>query len=260
VVSLSPFDGGPRTCSVRADDGTFQDLQAPSSSHWFGTDAQGCDVFTRVVYGARMSLVVGAGGGLLAALLGTALGVLAAVRGGWADAAVRRTADVLMGIPFVVGAILLLSVVARDDRGARQLVATLAVLSWPATARMARTSARGVLALSYVEAARACGCSTLQVVRRHVLPNSLPPVIAFTSLGVGSLIAAEATLTYLGIGLSYPSVSWGLMIDEGQRSGGQHPHLIVFPSLFLTLTVLAFVLLGNALRDSLDTQSHVSMR
>ncbi|MCB1001917.1 MAG: ABC transporter permease [Acidimicrobiales bacterium] len=260
VVALSPYEGPASRCSVRADDGSYQDLLSPSSDHWFGTDAQGCDVFAQVVLGARPSMSIGLVGGLLIAVVGTALGLLAATRGGWVDAFVRRVGDVTLGIPLVVGAILLLSVLAGDQRSWWEIAAVLAVLGWPATARIARTSARAVLTKEYVEAGRAAGATTSHLVRRHVLPNALPPVLAFSTLAAGVLIGAEATLTYLGIGLQIPTVSWGLMIEEGQRSYGRTPHLLIFPTVFLTLAVAAFVLLGDALRDALDAHVDMSSR
>ncbi len=252
VVSLSPFDGSPTECSVRADDGSFQDRLPPSGAHWFGTDAQGCDVFAQVVHGTRTSLSIGLGGGALLTVVGTALGLLAAIRGGWVDALVRRVGDVTLGLPFVAGAILLLSVLAGDQRSAWEIVVVLAVLGWPATARIARGSARSVLALDFIEAARAAGAGSFHLVRRHVLPNVMPAVTAYATLVAGVLIGAEATLTYLGIGLQIPTVSWGLMIEKGQASYGRTPHLLLFPAAFLTAAVAAFVLLGDALRDSVD--------
>ena len=257
VIAMSGGDGS-RTCSIRAEDGSYQDRLSPSADHWFGTDAQGCDVFSQVVFGARPSLLIGVGSGLVMAVIGTLFGVVAAARGGWVDSLVRRIGDVTLGIPFVVGAILLLSVLAGDQRSPIELVIALSLLGWPATARIARGAARTVLVQQYIEAARAAGAGTGHVVRRHVLPNALPSVVAYSSLSAGALIAAESTLTYLGIGLQVPTISWGLMIEQGQRSYGQTPHLIVFPALFLTATVAAFVLLGDALRDSLDAQVEVA--
>ena len=127
-----------RTCSIRADDGSYQDRLPPSAEHWFGTDAQGCDIFTQVVHGARPSLLIGVGSGLVMAVVGTLFGVLAAARGGWVDGLVRRIGDVTLGIPFVVGAILLLSVLAGDQRSPIELVVALSLLGWPGTARIAR--------------------------------------------------------------------------------------------------------------------------
>lgn len=258
VVSLSPADVGPTECSVRAADGSYQDRLPPSANHWFGTDAQGCEVFAQAVWGSRTSLFIGVGSGVLIAVLGTLLGVVAAIRGGWVDALVRRTCDVTLGIPLVVGAILLLSVLAGEQRSPTEIMVVLALLGWPGTARIARGAARLVLVQPYIEAARAAGAGDVHVTVRHVLPNVLPSVAAYSSLGIGLLIAAESTLTYLGIGLQVPSVSWGLMIEGAQRSYATSPHLIVFPSMMLVVTVAAFVLLGDAVRDAVDAHVEVA--
>ena len=252
VVSLSPTDVAPTDCSVRAADGTYQDRLPPSSSHWFGTDAQGCEVFAQVVWGSRTSLYIGVGSGALIAMFGTMLGVTAAISGGWIDALIRRTCDVTLGIPLVVGAILLLSVVAGEQRSPTEIMIVLALLGWPGTARIARGAAQLVLVQSYIEAARAAGAGDVYVTVRHVLPSVLPSVAAYSSLSVGLLIAAESTLAFLGIGLQVPSVSWGLMIETAQRSYATSPHLIVFPSIMIVITVAAFVLLGDATRDAVD--------
>ncbi len=259
VVSLSPTDVAPTDCSVRANDGSFQDRLPPSSAHWFGTDAQGCEVFAQVVWGSRTSLFIGVGSGSLIAVIGTGLGVLAAIRGGWVDALIRRTCDVTLGIPLVVGAILLLSMLAGEQRSPTEIMIVLALLGWPGTARIARGAARTVLVQQYIEAARAAGAGDVHVIVRHVLPNVVPSVAAYTSLGVGLLIAAESTLTYLGIGLQVPSVSWGLMIEDAQRSYATSPYLIVFPSIMLVTTVAAFVLLGDAVRDAVDAHVEVAV-
>jgi ABC-type dipeptide/oligopeptide/nickel transport system permease subunit len=252
VVALAPGSHDPGACSVRAADGTYQDRLGPSSAHWFGTDAQGCEVFARVIHGARSSLTIGLGASLAMGVVGTGLGLAAAYRGGWPDAVVRRAADVTLSVPFVVGAIMLLSVAAGERRSAVEVAAVLATLGWPATARVARTAARQVMVQPYIEAARAAGAGAFGVVWRHVLPNALPSVVSFGALSAGAFIGAEATLSYLGVGLQVPAVSWGLMIEQAQRGYETSPHLLVFPSLFLTATVMAFVLVGDAIRDALD--------
>jgi ABC-type dipeptide/oligopeptide/nickel transport system permease subunit len=252
VVAPAPGSHDPASCSVRAPDGTYQDRLGPSSAHWFGTDAQGCEVFARVIHGARSSLAIGLGASVVMGVVGTGLGLAAAYRGGWVDAVVRRAADITLSLPFVVGAIMLLSVLAGEHRSAVEVALVLATLGWPATARVARTAARQVMVQPYVEAARAAGGGALAIVRRHVLPNTLPSVVPFGALSAGAFIGAEATLSYLGVGLQVPAVSWGLMIEQAQRGYETSPHLLVFPSLFLTATVMAFVLVGDAIRDALD--------
>ena len=258
VAALSPASGNPLKCSLRAPDGSYQDRLAPSADHWFGTDAQGCDEFARVVHGARTSLQIGLGAGLLTTAIGTVLGLVAGWRGGWIDAIVRRFADVTLGIPLVVGSILLLSVLVDGRRTPTQIILTLALQLWPAPARIARSVTRTIVQLPYVEAARALGATDARIVAKHVLPNALPAVIAFATPLVGLLIGAEATLSYLGIGLQAPSVSWGLMIEQAQRTYTSSPHLLLFPGAFLVAAIAGFILLGDALNDSLDVHlSHV---
>lgn len=252
IASLSPATSDPLDCALRAPDGSFQDRLPPSRTHWFGTDIQGCDQFARVVYGARSSLILGLGTGLLSATIGTALGVLAGWRGGVVDSLVRRAADVTLGVPFVLGAILLLSMVAGERRRIGELIVTLALLVWPSTARIARTATRSVRHLEFIEASRAQGASPARLVMTHVVPNVLPTVIAFATPIVGLSIGIEATLSYLGIGLQSPAVSWGLMIDDAQGAYERSPHLLWIPALFVVATVSGFLMLGDALSDALD--------
>lgn len=252
VVLPSPATGDPNGCSLRATDGSYQDRLAPSTDHWFGTDAQGCDEFARVVYGARTSLAIGLGAGLLTTVIGTVLGMIAGWRGGLVDALVRAVGDITLGIPLVVGAILLLSVLVAGDRTPLQIIVTLALLLWPGSARIARSSVRAVAQLPYIEAARATGATGQHILLRHVLPNSIPVVIAYATPVVGLLISAESTLSYLGIGLRVPSVSWGVMIADAQGIYSTSPYLLLFPGAFLAAAVAGFILLGDALNDSLD--------
>ena len=185
-------------------------------------------------------------------VIGTVLGLIAGWRGGWIDGIGRRIADVTLGVPLVVGSILLLSVLVDGRRSPTQIVVTLAVQLWPGPARIARSITRTIVQLPYVEAARALGATDFRILTRHVLPNALPAVIAFATPLVGLLIGAEATLSYLGIGLQVPAVSWGLMINDAQRIHTSAPHLLLFPGAFLVTAIAGFILLGDALNDSLD--------
>jgi oligopeptide transport system permease protein len=252
VVAMAPGSHDPRGCSVRAADGSYRDRLPPSRAHWFGTDAQGCEVFTRVVFGARASVSIGVGAAVAMTIVGLGLGLAAGYRGGWVDAVVRRTGDVTLSVPFVVGAILILSVLAGTQRQPWQIALTLAALTWPGTARVARTAARTVMVQPYIEATRAAGGRARHIVLRHVLPNAIGPVLAYNALAAGALTAAEGTLTYLGVGLQIPTVSWGLMIEQAQGSYERSPHLVVFPALFLVATVAAFILLGDAIGETLQ--------
>lgn len=254
ITSIAPGGGDAVGCSLRAVDGSYQDMLPPSSTHWFGTDAQGCDVFDRVVFGARASLLIGVGTGLLATLVGTVVGLAAGWHGGALDAFVRRVCDVVLAIPFVVGVILILSMLAGDQRGAPQIVLALVAVLWPAPARLARAATLSIKPLEYVEAARAQGAGATWILRCHVAPNVSATIAAYTTSLIGLVIGAEAVLTYLGIGLQIPAVSWGLMIDSAQTYYATQPHLLIYPGVFIALTVAGFILAGDALADTLDAR------
>ncbi len=252
-VAPSPATHDPRECSLRAADGTFQDRLRPSSEHWFGTDLQGCDYYARVIYGARVSIVIGIGVIALAGLIGLALGGIAGFYGGWFDNLISRFVDVLFAIPFLVAAILFLNVIASDGgRGLGHVLLVLGVFGWPTISRLFRASVIQAKAQDYVEAARAVGASNMRILIRHILPNAIAPAIVYSTIAIGGVIAAEATLSFLGVGLQLPAISWGLMINNAQTRILTTPHLLIFPSIFLSLTVLGFLLLGDAVRDALD--------
>jgi len=247
VTSVAPGSPSPTDCSLRADDGSYQDRLRPSREHWFGTDSQGCDQFSRVVHGARHSLFVGVAASALAAMVGVALGVLAGWRGGWVDSVVRRVGDVVLALPLVVGMILILSVLISGQQSSLAVAGSFAALLWPAHARISRAATRSIRTEEYIEAARAAGATDVSICVRHVLPNALPPVVAYSASLVGLLIAAEASLSYLGIGAGSSVISWGRMLDVAQDYFERSPHLLIFPALFLSAAVAGFLLLGDAL-------------
>jgi ABC-type dipeptide/oligopeptide/nickel transport system permease subunit len=252
-VAPSPATHDPKECSLRAADGTFQDRLRPSSEHWFGTDLQGCDYFARVIYGARVSMVIGIGVTALAGLIGLTLGGIAGFYGGWFDNLISRFVDILFAIPFLVAAILFLNVIASDgSRGLGHVLLVLGVFGWPTLSRLFRASVIQAKAQDYVEAARAVGASNMRILVRHILPNAIAPAIVYATIAIGGVIAAEATLSFLGVGLQLPAISWGLMINNAQTRILTDPHLLLFPGVFLSLTVLGFLLLGDAVRDALD--------
>jgi ABC-type dipeptide/oligopeptide/nickel transport system permease subunit len=255
IVTLEPGAPSPTDCSLRAEDGTYQDRLAPSRERWFGTDEQGCDVFSRTIHGARSSLVVGVGAAALSVGAGAALGILGAMRGGSVDGVIRRVGDVVLGVPLIIGLILILAVVVPGRRSATHIVLAFAVLLWPIAARITRNAARSIMTAEYIEAARAAGASDVHIAVRHVIPTALPTILPFATSLVGVLIVGEATLSYLGVGLESPAVSWGLMIDRAQPHYATSPQLLLFPGLFLVATVAGFMLLGDALNDSATTRS-----
>jgi oligopeptide transport system permease protein len=225
-------------------------LDRPSSAHWFGYDILGCDYYTRVVYGARVSMTIGVVVTASAVVIAVILGSLAGYYGGIIDTLIARFTDIIFGLPFVLGAIVILSVVST--RNLFWVSVVLVLLGWTTMTRLMRSSVLGVRDMDYVKAAKALGASDFRLVTRHILPNAIAPMIVYATISIGIIIATEATLSFLGVGLQLPAISWGLMISDAQRQILQSPHLLFFPGVFLSTTVLSFILLGDALRDALD--------
>ena len=233
-----------------------QSLLGPSAQHWFGTDLQGHDVYARTVYGARASVAVGLGAMMAAVLVGGTLGALAGFYGGWLDAVVSRFADIFFGIPLLLAAIVLMQVM--HHRTIWTVIAILAVFGWPQVARIARGSVIAVRSSDYALAAKAMGLSRFRILVRHVVPNAIGPVIVVASIALGAFIVTEATLSYLGVGLPSSVVSWGGDINTGQSRLRSGSPVLFYPATALALTVLAFMLMGDALRDALDAGSRGS--
>ncbi|MFI9011931.1 ABC transporter permease [Actinosynnema sp. NPDC053489] len=229
----------------------------PSAAAWFGYDNQGYDVYARVVHGTRASVVVGVLSTIGVVLTGATVGLLAGFHGGLLDAVVSRVADVFVGVPFVLGAIVILTTLnpggdAGPARIVAQVVLSISVLSWPVAMRITRSTAIAAKQQDYVKAARALGASPRRIIGKHLLPNCVAPVLVYATIALGAFIGAEATLSYLGIGLRQPVVSWGVMINSAKDYVRVAPHALLFPAGFLTATVLAFVMLGDAVREALD--------
>lgn len=227
-----------------------QSSLAPSAVHWFGTDLQGHDIYARTIYGARASITVGVGATLMVFLVGGALGALAGFYGGWFDALVSRVADVFFGIPLLLAAIVLMQVMR--ERTVWTVIAILALFGWPQLARIARGAVLEVRGSDYVLAAKAIGLNNFQILARHVLPNAVGPVIAVATIALGTFIVTEATLSYLGVGLPPSVVSWGGDINLGQTRLRAGSPILFYPAGALGITVLAFMMMGDALRDALD--------
>ncbi|WP_369251730.1 ABC transporter permease [Geodermatophilus amargosae] len=235
----------PRACSLGSSN------QKPSAQHWFGFDQQGCDYLANVVYGARNSLIIGLLAVAVVLVMGVVVGAVSGFYGRWVDSLLSRLTDIFYALPLILGAL----VVLRSGilgRGVVAVAIALAAFGWMTAMRLVRSQVIAVKSSDYVAAARAMGASNSRILVRHILPNAVAPVLVYTTITIGVLIAAEATLTFLGVGLQRPAISWGLQIENGQSLLRTAPHLVFFPSLILTLTVMAFVMMGDALRDALD--------
>jgi oligopeptide transport system permease protein len=230
-----------------------QSLLPPSAAHWFGTDLQGHDIYARTVYGARASVTVGLGATLLVFVVGGALGALAGFYGGWIDAVVSRITDVFFGLPLLLAAIVIMGIM--HHRRVWTVVAILALFGWPQVARVARGAVIEVRVSDYVLAAKSLGLREFQILIRHVLPNALGPVFAVSTIAFGVFIVTEASLSYLGVGLPASVVSWGGDINLAQSRLRSGSPILFYPAGALAITVFAFMIMGDALRDALDPAS-----
>jgi oligopeptide transport system permease protein len=234
--------------------------EAPSADAWFGRDGQGYDVYARTIYGARASILVGILATLFVGLFGTVVGIIAGYRAGWLDSVLSRIGEIFLGIPLFLGGILFLYVFPNDPLTTPFLVQVakvalvLGLLGWPTIMRLMRSSVLQVKPNDYVQAARALGASPTRIINSHILPNSLASVIVVSTINLGAYISIEASLSFLGVGLQPPAISWGIQISEASGIGmiRAAPHMLLFPSLFLSLTVLSFIMLGDVVRDALD--------
>jgi peptide/nickel transport system permease protein len=223
--------------------------KAPSAAHWMGTDENGRDVFSRVVFGARASLLAGVVSVLIALGIGVPLGLLAGFAGGKVDAVIGRLVDAMLACPFLILAIALAAFLGPALTNA---MIAIGVTAAPVFVRVARGATMDAATNEYVEAARALGNPPWRVAIRHVLPNIVPPVLVQATLAIAAAIIAEASLSFLGLGQQPPAPSWGSMLNSAQRFLTQAPWLAVFPGLAIFLAVLSFNLVGDGLRDALD--------
>lgn len=224
-------------------------LKAPTGDHWFGTDELGRDVFTRIAYGARVSLMIGLLGSTGGLLLGCTLGVLSGFYGGLFDNLVMRVIDVMMSFPGVLLAILIVSVLGP---GTSNVIIALTIWFIPTFARISRGNVLSLKEMDFVEAARSLGAPSHRVILRHLLVNSLSPIIVYMTLSVATSILVAAGLGFLGLGVQPPTPEWGQMVSTGRVHLRDAPHLIMFPGMAIFLTVLSINFLGDALRDVLD--------
>jgi peptide/nickel transport system permease protein len=246
--SISPFDLNAPDLAVR--------MQAPSSTHWLGTDRIGRDVLTRIMAGSLVSLQVAAGAVFMALILGAPLGALGSYVGGAFDALVQRVMEGIMAFPSLV---LALALVALAGPSVIMLWFAIAFSSIPRYARLVRSGVLTQKALDYVDAARAMGQSPLRILFRQILPNIMSPIAVQLTLDFARAISVEAALSYLGLGLSVPYISWGTMIRDAQDFLEVAPWLAIFPGLALLGVILAFTLVGDALRDRMDPRMRTSL-
>jgi peptide/nickel transport system permease protein len=225
-------------------------LGAPSAEHWFGTDHLGRDIYSRIVHGARVSLIVGVASTLLGSALGGIIGLLSGYVGGTTDLVTQRILDILQGLPLLV---LALVMSAALGPALHNVVIAISIPIIPRAARVIRSSVLSIREMQYVEAARALGVQHLRIAFRHILPNTFGPFIVLCTAQLGSAILVEATLSYLGLGVPEPYPSWGRMLSVSAAEYAQKaPHLVIFPGAAISVAVFASNLLGDALRDTLD--------
>lgn len=228
-------------------------VQPPTREHPFGFSLQGCDYLAETVVAARASLLIAAVVVTSAALVAVLLGAVAGWFGGWADAIISRAVDAWFAVPLLLGGLIFLALL--DQRSVWTVALVLALFGWPAMVRIVRGSVLQVKEQEYVQAAIALGADDVHVLRRHVIPNAVRPLVVFASAYAGIVIAVEATLSYMGVGLQMPTLSWGILLFEAQYRIRDAPHLFTFPAAALVLTVLCFVLLGESLRDAFDPRA-----
>jgi oligopeptide transport system permease protein len=231
-------------------------LEAPTWSHWMGTDGLGRDLFTRILYGARVSISVGLGTGLLALVIGTTYGLMSGFKGGNLDRFMMRVVDIFYGLPDMLIFILLSLLFGRNIGG---LLVALGLVSWVRFARITRGQVLQAKEFLFIEGARAVGASKGRILLRHILPNIMGPIIVTLTYSIPAAILAESTVSFIGLGINDPysdwGTSWGTLAQDGWRAMRTYPHVIFFPAAAIFLTILAFNTLGNELRDRLDPKT-----
>ncbi|WP_428945688.1 glutathione ABC transporter permease GsiD [Pantoea sp. FN060301] len=223
--------------------------EGPSAMHWFGVDSLGRDIFSRVLLGTRLSLISGFISVAIGAAIGTLLGLLAGYYQGWWDRIIMRISDVLFAFP---GILLAIAVVAIMGTGMSNVIIAVAIFSIPAFARLVRGNTLVLKQMTYIESARSIGVPDLTIILRHILPGTLSSIVVYFTMRIGTSIITAASLSFLGLGAQPPTPEWGAMLNEARADMVMAPHVAIFPSLAIFLTVLAFNLLGDGLRDALD--------
>ncbi len=238
----------PRECMLS------RSLGGPEAGHPFGFDRQGCDIYSRTIYGARASVTVGVLTTLIVTLVGSLVGAIAGFYGGIWDTILSRITDIFFAVPLVLAAIVVMSMF-QDRRSIWMVVLALAMFGWTQIARITRGAVLGVKNDEFVTAARALGASDVRIISSHIMPNAAAPIIVYATVALGTFIVAEATLSFLGIGLPTTVVSWGGDISAAQASLRTQPMVLFYPAIALALTVLSFIMMGDAVRDALDPKA-----
>ncbi|CAM3537717.1 ABC transporter permease [Isoptericola cucumis] len=253
VVIVAAFPGWFTDIHPRFDCNLADSLGAPEPGHPFGYDKQGCDIFSRTLYGARASVLVGVMATAMVVLLGTTMGAVAGYFGGWFDAILSRITDIFFAIPLVLAAIVIMSI--TTNRTSFTVAFVLAAFGWTSIARISRGTVMSVKNNEFVTAAKSLGMGRGGILLKHVLPNSAAPIIVYATVALGTFIVAEATLSFLGIGLPPSTVSWGGDISQAQNAIRQAPQILFYPAGGLALTVLGFIMMGDVVRDALDPKA-----
>jgi oligopeptide transport system permease protein len=224
----------------------------PSAAHWLGTDIFGRDMLTRVMYGGRVSLMVGFVATAVALVIGILWGAIAGFIGGRVDAIMMRIVDIMYALPFMIFIVLLMVVFGRNIL---LLFIAIGAVEWLTMARIVRSQVMALRKQEFIEAAYSMGLSRWAIIRRHIIPNTLGPVIVYTTLTIPSVMLLEAFLSFLGLGIQPPESSWGLLINYGVETMEEYPWLLIFPGITLSLTLFALNFLGDGLRDALDPRA-----
>ncbi|MDO4908272.1 MAG: ABC transporter permease [Corynebacterium sp.] len=238
----------PRLCELN------DSLAGPRAGHPFGFDRQGCDIYARTIYGARASVSVGILTTILATVLGTIIGAIAGFFGGIFDTILSRITDIFFALPLVLAAIVVMQMF-KEHRGITTVVLVLGIFGWTSIARITRGAVMSVKNEEFVTAARAVGASRFRMLVQHILPNAAAPIIVYATVALGTFIVAEATLSFLGIGLPPTVVSWGGDISNAQSSLRTQPMVLFYPAMALAITVLSFIMMGDVVRDALDPKA-----
>lgn len=238
----------PRSCDLMYSN------EGPAPGHPLGYTFQGCDIYSRIIWGAQTSLAVGLIATIIASFVGLVMGALAGFYGGWLDALLSRIGDIFFAIPYILAAVVVMTVFS-DSRSVWTLAFAIGGFAWASTARVVRAEILRVRQADFVMASRSLGQSKFKTLLNHVIPNAIAPLLVVSTLGLAAAIVAEATLSFLGVGLGSSVMSWGNDISQAQAALRVAPMALIYPSIALTLAVLAFVTLGELTRDALDPKA-----